>query len=166
MRKVLLILAIVLAVTISIGAASADDSWNFDFSSSSDSDGGQLDVNNNNVKIQGFEFVMPDGYTHNASSDKIGEDAGKNFPGCKMSLVEFNKGDDSIVIKVVYGDTKFDNDTYEPVQGSVEKTIGGQKGHFEDNDEGLSFAYTKDGKLVDIFANDEQALNSVLQSAK
>ena len=167
MKKLLMILAIALAVLVSFSAVSADDEWSFNWSSSSSSntDGGQLNVVNNEVNIQGFKFVIPDGYTHNESADEIGKEAGENFPDCKKSTVIFDNGNDSIIIKVVYG-ADFNSDTYTPSNSSVEKQIENQKGFFKENDEGVTFDYCKDSKLVEINAPNPETLNSVLQSAK
>ena len=163
-----MILAIVLAVVISVGAVSADDGWSFNWSSSSssDSNGGQLDINNNNVDIQGYKFVIPDGYEHNESADAIGEDAGENFPDCFVSNARFDKGDDSIIIKVVYSDeVTFDNDTYDPDEDALEKAIGEQAGYFAQVDDGVVFDFLDDGNLVEIFTPDEKTLTSLLESA-
>lgn len=166
MKKVI-ILTIILAAIISVSAVSADDEWSFDFSSNSDTDGGQLEVVNNEVTIQGFKFVIPDGFKHNQSADLIGEDAGDNFPDCDVSKVEFDKGDEFIIIKVVYDDdVKFDDKTYEPPESSVEKQIGKQKGFIEEYENGVSFDYCKDGKLIEILAPSQEILTSLLQSSE
>ena len=167
MKKVI-ILTIILAAIISVSAVSADDDeWSFDFSTSADTDGGQLDVVNNEVTIQGFKFVIPDGFKHNQSADLIGEDAGEDFPDCDISKVEFDKGDEFIIIKVVYhDDVKFDDKTYEPPEDSVEKQIENQKGFITEYENGVTFDYCKDGKLIEIVAPNEEILTSLLQSSE
>ena len=87
MKRILVIFAVLLALCVCVSAVSADDSWSFNWSSSSSSntDGGQLNVVNNEVNIQGFKFVIPDGYTHNESADEIGKEAGENFPQAARS---------------------------------------------------------------------------------
>ena len=168
MKKILMILAIAFAVIISVGAVSADDGWSFNWSSSSNStsDGGQLDVNNNEVNIQDIKFVIPDEFKHNESADAVGEEAGDNFPGCDISIVRFDNGDDSVIIKVVYGDIKFDKDSYTPSNESVAQKIDKIDGFFKEYDDGVSFDYCKDGKLVEIFAPNQETLAKVIQSSE
>ena len=167
MKKVI-ILTIILAAIISVSAVSADDDeWSFDFSTNADTDGGQLEVVNNEVTIQGFKFVIPDGFKHNKSADLIGEDAGEDFPDCDISRVEFDKGDEFIMIKVVYrDDVTFDDKTYEPPESSVEKQIENQKGFITEYDDCITFDYCKDGKLIEIVAPDQEILTSILQSSE
>ena len=97
---------ILLAICLSISAASAFE-WNFDFSSndSTNSDGGSISLENNELTIQDLKYVIPEGYKENESAKVLAEDADQDaFPGFKLSSERFDKGDDSIIIKVVFMD--------------------------------------------------------------
>ena len=155
---------ILLAICITVSAVSADDSWSFNFSSDSETntDCGQVEITNNHVKIQGFEFDIPEGYEANDSAKVVGEDAGDSFKDFKASQVRFDKGDDSIIIKVVCGDNELDDDSYTPDDDTVAKKINDVDGYFAEYDDGVSFDYIEDGKLVEIFAPDEKALQSLI----
>ena len=169
MKKIAIVLAVILAVIISVGAVSADEGWSFDLSSSSqsNSNGGQMDINNNNLDIQGYKFVIPDGYTHNESEDAVGNEAGDSFPDCFVSQAKFDKGDDSIIVKVIYSkDITFDDEVYDADESAVEKEIGDQEGYFvQEDDGGITFDFIDDGNLVEINAPDEATLTSLLKTA-
>lgn len=167
-RKFLLIGVLVLAVCVSISVVSADEGWSFNFGSSSSSEsnsnGGDVNVENNHVKIQGFDFTIPDGYKENESARLVGNDTDqKTFPGFKISKVEFDKNNDKIIIKVVYGDEKMDEKSYTPANDTVAEKINDIDGHLAKYDDGVSFTYLKDGKLVEIFAPDQQTLSSLFK---
>lgn len=169
MKKILAIGIILLTICVSVSAVSADDGWSFNFSSSdsSNSDGGSVSVNNNNVKIQDISYTIPDGFKENKSAEVVGEDADQNtFPGAKISTVRFDKDNESIIIKVIFSDSKFDNSTYEPGNNTVAKTVANIEGYIADFNDGVSFDYIKDGKVVEIFAPDEKTLQSVIQSSE
>ena len=130
----------------------------------SSSNGGEIDFNNGKLKIQGFEFTVPEGYKENDTAKKVGEEADqKAFPDFSISIDRFDKGNDSIIFKVVYGDKKLDNSTYTPNSDSQSKNIGGHDGYLLQYDDGVSFTYLEDGKLVEIFAPDENVLSSVFK---
>ena len=169
MKKLFAVGIILLAICISISAVSADDGFSFNFSSSdsSNSNGGSVEVNNNNVKIQDIQYTIPDGFKENQSAQIVGEDAEQDsFPGFKISSVRFDKGDDSIIIKVLFGDDKLDENTYTPGNDTVAKKVGDVDGYLAEFTDGISFNYIKDGKLIEIFAPDEKTLTSVLASSK
>ena len=157
---------ILLAICVTISAVSADDGWSFNFSSSesSNSDGGSVTVENNKVNIQDIEFTIPDGYKEEESERIVGKEADqKSFPGAKISTVEFDKDKDSIIIKVVYADNEIKDSDYTPDDGAVEKQICNQKGYVHEHADGVSIDFVKDGKIVEVFAPDEQVLASLLK---
>ena len=169
MKKILVILSVFLAICLTIGAVSADDGWSFSFSSessiSSSSNGGQVDFNNGELNIQGLKFTIPDGFKENETVKLVGEEANQTaFPGFSVSTDRFDKGDEFVVIKVIYGDNKLDNDSCTPSADTVAKQIEGHSGHFTQYEDGVSFDYLQDGKLVEIVASSEDVLSSVLKS--
>jgi len=165
-RKFLMIGVILLAICISIGAVCADDSWSFNFGSSSESnsDGGDINIENNHVKIQGLEFDIPDGFEENESARVVGEETDEDsFPGLKVSKVEFDKGDDFIVIKAIFGDEDIDADSYTPGEDTIDQTINDVDGYLSEQEDGATFDYIKDGKLVEIVTSDKELLNDLVQ---
>ena len=160
--------AILLAICITISAVSADDGWSFNFSSNEEtnSDGGSVKLENNVLTIQDFKFTIPDGFKENESEKVVGEDADQDaFPGFKISSERFDKGDDSIIIKVLFGDEKLDTDTYEPGENYTAEKIGDKEGWIVEYLDGFSFDYIEDGKLVEIFAPDEQSVIDLIESS-
>lgn len=167
MKKIIMIGVILLAVCLSISAASAFE-FNFDYSSSdsSNTDGGSISLENNELTIQDFKYLIPEGYKENESAKIVGEDADQDaFPGFKLSSERFDKGDDSIIIKVVFGDEEIDEEGYTPEDGAVAKDINDISGYLSEYDDGVSFDYIQDGKLIEIFAPDEETLSSLLESS-
>lgn len=167
MKKIIMIGVILLAVCLSISAASAFE-FNFDYSSSdsSNTDGGSISLENNELTIQDFKYLIPEGYKENESAKIVGEDADQDaFPGFKLSSERFDKGDDSIIIKVVFGDEEIDEEGYTPEDGAVAKDINDISGYLSEYDDGVSFDYIEDGKLIEIFAPDEETLSSLLESS-
>ena len=167
MKKIIIVLSVLLAVCLAISAVSADEGWSFNFSSeessSSSSNGGEVNFNNGKLKIQGLEFTIPEGYKENDTAKKVGEEADqKAFPDFSISIDQFDKGNDSIIVKVVFGAKKLDNNTYTPNSDSQSKKIAGHDGYFVEYKDGVSFTYLEDGKLVEIFAPDENVLSSVM----
>ena len=157
---------VLLAICVTISAVSADDGWSFNFSSSSESnsDGGDVSVENNHVKIQGLEFTIPEGYVENESARLVGNDTDQDaFPGFKISSVHFDKDNDTIIIKVVYGDDELNASTYTPGNATVAEKINDIDGYFEEYDDGVSFNYLKDGKLVELFAPNKETLISLFK---
>lgn len=167
-RKYLLIGVLLLAVCVSISTVSADESWSWSFGSSSSSEsnsnGGEVSIDNNKVKIQGFEFTIPDGYKENESARLVGNDTDQNeFPGFKISQVRFDKGNDSVIVKVVYGDKEMNADSYTPQNGSASEKINDVDGFFAQYNDGVTFDYIKDGKLVELFAPNKEILVSLVK---
>ena len=165
-RKFLILGVVLLAICVTIGAVSADDSWSFNFGSSSESNsnGGDVSVENNHVKIQGLEYTIPDGYKENESARLVGNDSkDEGFDGFKVSALEFNKDNDTIRIKVIYGDEKIDEKTYTPGNATVPEKINNVDGYLAQFDDGVLFNYLKDGKFVQLFAPDQQTLASLFK---
>lgn len=159
---------ILLAICISISAVSADDGWSFNFSSSdsSNSNGGSVNIDNNKLTIQGLTFTIPDGYKEDESYRVVGEDANQSsFQGAKISTVKFVKENDSIIIKTVFGDQKYDKDGYTPDTNAVSKKIADEDGFFNTYNDGVSFTYFEDGKIVEIFAPDENVIQTLISSS-
>ena len=126
-----------------------------------------MQVENNVVTIQGFKFTIPDGFEENETNKKVGEEANQtSFPGFKESTVAFDKGDERYLITVIFGDTEIDNDSYEPAGNAATKELEGINGWYEEYDGGASFDYIEDGKLIHLFAPDEQSLVSLIQSSQ
>ena len=166
MKKIMILGVILLAICLSISATSAYE-FNFDYSSSdsSNTDGGSISLENNELTIQDFKYIIPEGYKENESAKITGEDADQDsFPGFKISSERFDKGNDSIIIKVVFGEEEIDEEGYTPEEGAVAKDIGDIKGYLSEYNDGVSFDYIKDGKLVEIFAPDEKTLSSLLEA--
>lgn len=165
-RKFLMMGVVLLAICVTISAVSADDGWSFNFSSSSESnsDGGDVSVENNHVKIQGLEFTIPEGYVENESARLVGNDTDQDaFPGFKISGVEFDKDNDTIIIKVVYGDDEINASSYTPANGTVAEKINNIDGYFAEYDDEVAFHYIKDGKLVELFAPNKETLVSLFK---
>ena len=149
MKKIMIFGAILLTICISISAVSAFE-FSFDSSSSdsSNSNGGSVSLKDNELTIQDFKFIIPEGYKENKSAQILAEDADQNaFPGFKITTEQFDNGEDSIIIKVVFGDDKMD-------------------GYLSEYNDGVSFDYIEDGKLVEIFAPDEETLSTLLSSSE
>ena len=171
MKKIVVLGVILLAICVSVAAVSAaddDEGWSFSFSSSesSNSDGGELSIENDKLTIQGIEFTIPEGFEENKSAEKVGIDGQDGFEGFKISGAEFNKGDEFIIIKVVFGGVELDEDTYTPADDTVTKEVAGQNGWFSEYSDSVSFDYIKDGKLVEIFAPNEDVLADLIQSSQ
>ena len=170
MKKILIIGAILLAICISISAVSADDSWSFNFSSSesSNSEGGAFSLNtvNNLLQIQGLNYTIPEEYKENESFRAVGEDANlSSLPeNSKITCAEFINGNDSIIIKTFFHDQPFDEDGYTPAKNAVKKEIADQEGWLEEYEDGVTFDFVEDGKIVEIFAPDEKVLETILKS--
>lgn len=168
MKKIMLIGVLLLTVCISLSAVSAFE-WSFSSSSSesTNTDGGSISLDDNVLKIQGFEYTIPEGYKENKQAQALAEQADQDtFPGFKISSETLVKGNDSIIIKVVFGDEEMDDDSYTPAEEAVSKEIADTEGYLREYDDGVSFDYIEDGKLVEIFAPDEETLSSLLSSSK
>lgn len=168
MKKIMLLGVLLLTVCISLSAVSAFE-WNFGSSSSesTNTDGGSISLDDNVLKIQGLEYTVPEGYTEDKKEQALAEEADQDaFPGFKVSSETFVKGNDSIIIKVLFGDEEMDEDSYTPGENAVNKEIAGTKGYLKQYDDGVSFDYIIDGKLVEIFAPDEETLSTLLSSSK
>lgn len=93
MKKIMILGVILLAICLSISAASAYE-FNFDYSSSdsSNTDGGSISLENNELTIQDFKYIIPEGYKENESAKITGEDADQDsFPGFKFPLKDLTK---------------------------------------------------------------------------
>lgn len=171
MKKILMVGAILLAICISISAVSADEGWSFNFGSSesSNSDGGffSLNTGTNLLEIQKLQYTIPDGYKENESFRVVGVDANESsFPDdTKETAGQFVNGDDSIIVNVFYRDTAFEEDGYVPAEGAVTEKIAGQNGWITEDEDGVTFDFVKDGKIVEIDTPNEQVLQSILESA-
>ena len=73
MKKIMIVLIALIAIGISVGAVSAEG-FSFSFGSDSNSDGGSIEVNNNELKIQGEKYTIPDGYKENESARILAND--------------------------------------------------------------------------------------------
>lgn len=165
-RKFLLAGVLLLTICVTVSAVSADDSWSFNFSSSSESntDGGDVSIKNNDLKIQGLEFIIPDGFKENESARLVGNDTDQDsFPGFKISKVQFDKGNESVIVKVIYGDNKLNSSTYTPSNTSQSAKIHDINGYISEYDDGVIFDYLKDGKLVEIFAPNKEMIDSLFK---
>ena len=168
MKKIMILGAILLTICISISAVSPFE-FSFDSSSSdsSNSNGGSVSLKDNELTIQDFKFIIPEGYKENKSAQILAEDADQNaFPGFKITTEQFDNGEDSIIIKVVLGDDKMDKEGYTPEKYAVAKKISNTDGYLSEYNDGVSFDYIEDGKLVEIFAPDEETLSTLLSSSE
>lgn len=168
--KMLMALAVLLVVACTVSAVSADDGWNFNFFSSSsesvDSDGGAFSYGSDGkLQIQDEKFTLPEGFKENETERAVGADANNNtFPGDKITSATFVKGNEKIITKVVFGDKKLDDDTYQPSENATAKKIADIDGYYETYEDGVSFDFIEDGKLIEIFASNDNLLESVLKS--
>ena len=85
--------------------------------------------------------------------------------GTKITACEFLKGKDSIIIKALFADEKFDEDGYTAPDDATEKEIADQDGWLREFDDGVCFDYIEDGKIVEIIAPDEKVLESLIKSS-
>lgn len=172
MKKILMVGVILLAICISISAVSADDGWSFSFgeSESTNSDGGAFSLNtaNNQLQIQMLNYTIPDGYKENESFRVVGETLNQSsFPDdTKVTAAQFVNGDDIITVKVYFRDVEFEEEGYTPDEGAVAKEIAGQDGWIQEDDDGVSFNFVEDGKIVEIDTPDEKTLETILKSAQ
>lgn len=158
---------VLLAACISVSAVSAEDNgWSFSFSSSdsTNSDGGSVQLDNNVLTIQGFKFTIPEGFVENETAKVVGEDYNAS-QGLKISTDAFDKGDERILISVIFGSAELDDDTYTPTATATAKKLADEDGWVDEYDGGVAFDYIEDGKLVHVFAPDEKTLVSLLQSS-
>ena len=169
--KMLMALAVLLAVAFTVSAVSAEDNgWSFNFfssdSESTNSDGGAFIYGSDGkLQIQQLKFTLPEGFKENETVRLVGEDANQtDFPGYKVTSATFKKGNDTIMTKVLFGDQKMDDDSYKPSENAQAKKIGDIDGYIEEYDDGVSFDFIEDGKLVEIFASNEDLLDSVIKS--
>ena len=168
MNKVFIFLFVLLAVGLTVGAVSADDDWSFNFGSSesTNSNGGAFVFGDNQkLNIQQLDFTIPDGFKENESARIVGVEANNSaFPGFKATEGQFIKGNDQIIVKVFFGDKKLDDDEYSPDANAVKKEIGDTDGYYKTYEDGVSFDFVEDGKLVEIYASNDDILTSVMKS--
>ena len=160
-KKIVLVLMVLLAACVTISAVSAEG-FNFSFSSSesSNSDGDSIKFDNGKLVIQGIEFAIPDGYKE-VDNAKVLAGNDSSFPGFKLSSDTFAKGNDKIIIKVLYSDTTEGN--YTPNSNATEKTINNQAGWLTQDNGKSIFTYIKDKKVVAIIAPDENTIASIIK---
>lgn len=170
MKRIFVLGIILLSICISLAAVSAadDDGFSFNFfsSESTNSDGGDVSIENDQLSIQGFDFTIPEGFVENESAQRVAEDGKDGFEGFKISNVEFNKGEEFIVIKVVFGDVDIDEESYTPADDTVPKEVAGVNGWFTEYNDSVSFDYIADGKIVEIFAPNEEMLADLIESSQ
>ena len=159
-KKILMIGLLLLVVCVSISAVSADFNFSFSSSESSNSDGDSIKFDNGKLVIQGIEFAIPDGYKEVDDAKVLGGND-TNFPGFKLSSDTFAKGNDKIIVKVLYSDTT--EGTYTPPANATNKTISNQNGWFMEENGQSIFIYIKDKKIVEIDAPDEQTITSIIE---
>ena len=168
MKKILMISAVLLAICLTVSAVSADNEWSFSFfsSDSSNSDGGQMSFENGKLKLQDFQFAIPDGYNENESARKLAVDV-NDTPDAKASMCQFIKDGKDIFIKVYFFPDDSDKElTITPGTAEVEKKISNIDGYYSDNkynDSTPTFRYIKDGKLVEVNAPDDDTLTSIIK---
>lgn len=160
-KKIVLVLMVLLAACVTISAVSAEG-FNFSFSSSesSNSDGDSIKFDNGKLVMQGIEFAIPDGYKE-VDNAKVLAGNDSSFPGFKVSSDTFAKGNDQIIIKVIYSDTTEGN--YTPDSNATEKTINNQAGWLNQDNGKSIFTYIKDKKVVAIIAPDENTIASIIK---
>ena len=169
MKKLIIVLTVLLAICLTVSAVSAEDgSWGFKFSSdessSSNSNGGSIEFKNGELTVQGLKFAIPDGFKENETAKAVGEQADQNsFPGSSISVDRFDKGNESVIVKVVYNKDKNLGDDFVANNNTVSKKIANHDGYFLDYDDGVSFTYIDDGKVVEIFAPSEDTISSVIK---
>lgn len=159
-RKILMIGLLLLVVCVSISAVSADFNFSFSSSESSNSDGDSIKFDNGKLVIQGLEFAIPDGYTE-VDNEKVLGGNDTNFPGFKVSSDAFTKGNDKIIVKVIYSDTTTGD--YTPPANATNKTIGNQTGWFMQENSDSIFIFIKDRKVVQIIAPNEETIGSIIK---
>ena len=59
-----------------------------------------------------------------------------------------------------------DKEGYTPEKYAVAKKISNTDGYLSEYNDGVSFDYIEDGKLVEIFASDEETLSTLLSSSE
>lgn len=160
MRKILLVALAIFAVCITVSAVSADDGWSFSFGSESNSNGGSIDVNNNELKIQDVKFTIPEGFKELEDKRLVGNDS-TSIKGAKVTGTAIQKGNDTIVIKVTYGEGGIKNIT--GGEGSQNQTIAGHSGFLTTGDNEVIFDYDDNEKLVEIVAPSQELIEAVLK---
>ncbi|WP_405292810.1 hypothetical protein [Methanobrevibacter sp.] len=165
-KKIMFLGVLILTICISISVVSAEGfEWSFSTSESSNSDGDAITFDNGKLVIQDIEFSIPDGYKEVDNEKVLGanlddDDDQGSLKGFKISADTFKKGNDIIVVKVVYSDTT--EGDYTPDDDAVTKTISNQEGWLTQDDGGVIFTYIKDKKIVEIVAPDEETVESVI----
>lgn len=161
MKKILILALAIFAVCITVSAVSADEGWSFSFGSESNSDGGSVEVNNNELKIQDEKFTIPEGFKEIEKERLVGNKS-TAIEGGKVSTCVLKKGNDTILVKVHFGDGKLENIT--APEGAENKTIGGHNGYLSTNDNNDSvFDYVINNKIVEIVAPSQDLIEAVLK---
>lgn len=158
MKKIIIVLIALIAIGVSISTVSAEG-FSFSFGSQSNSDGGDISINNDNLKLQGIDFKIPEGFKENESSRMVANATNAFGESCKVTGSEFYKDNVSYIVKVFFAnDGKFDNLT-----GENPKNIAGHDGFITEKDGRTIFDYAIDGKVVEINSPDQQTIESILK---
>ena len=158
MKKIMIVLIALLAIGVSISAVSAEG-FSFSFGSESNSDGGDISVENNQLKLQGVELKIPEGFKENESGRMLGNDTTAFGETCKESATEFYNSTCNIIVKVFY----IDGGNFKNVTGENPKTIAGKEGFLTEKDNRTLFDYVVDGKIVEIDAPHQADIESILK---
>ncbi len=160
MRKILFLVLAIFAICITVSAVSADDDWSFSFGSSSTTDGGSVEINNNELKIQGEKFTIPKGFEESEEDRLVAEDS--SIEGAKVSTCVLEKGNETIFVKVHFADGGLET-TGGPAD-SKNVTIAGHKGFLSHDDvSGTVFDFELNEKLVEITAPNKKLIEEVLK---
>lgn len=160
MRKILFAALAIFAICITISAVSADDSWSFSFGSESSTDGGSVEINNDDLKIQGEEFTIPEGFEEIEKERLVAGDSAAIEDG-KVTTCVLQKGNEIIMIKVHFGDGELNNLT--GPEGSKNVTIADHNGLLlKDDNNDTVFDYLVNNKYVEIVAPNQELIEDVL----
>lgn len=160
MRKILFVALAIFAICITVSAVSADDGWSFSFGSESNSDGGSVEINNNELKIQDEKFTIPDGFKEVENKRIVAEDS-ESIEGAKATSCMFQKGNETIVIKVHFADGGIENITAR--DGAENVTVAGHSGILSEDDGDYIFDFAVNGKIVEVVAPSQELLEEVLK---
>ncbi len=115
------------------------------------------------VTIDGFDFNVPDGFTEDESHETVNVE--KEIGGIKYvnngKLFQNSEGDVVNILVADYGDYEVTDEIAAGVADEP-KTIGGIDGYIQQNGTFTSFDYAKDGKLVVITTNNEDAIEGFI----
>ena len=139
-RKIFLALCLMAVMLASVSSAAADE----------------------NVTIDGIDFAVPGGFTEDPAQETVNEQHSKSGVEFVTNGKLFEKGDTIVALLVAdYKDFKVTDDIIASV-GADAKTVNGVDGYIRQDGHYYVFSYEKDGKLVSISANDEDAIADFL----